>query len=83
MHIDRCLCYQTTFAALRDVAAATGSATVAELQAHADFGRRCGLCRPYVRRMLRTGATVFHEVVTEADEPAGPEGAGEGERDGA
>lgn len=28
-------------------------------------GDNCGLCRPYLKRMLRTGETVFHEVLTE------------------
>lgn len=70
MTVDRCLCFDRPFAALADVAAETGAATVAELQEHALFGRKCRLCHPYVRRMLRTGQTVFREVVTEADEPA-------------
>lgn len=74
MTIDRCLCFGQTFAALADVATETGATTVEELQAHALFGRKCQLCHPYVRRMLRTGQTAFHEVVTEADEPP-PDGA--------
>lgn len=70
VRIDRCLCFNRPFADLRDVADATGASTVAELQQHAAFGRTCGLCHPYVRRMLRTGETVFAAVVTDADEPA-------------
>jgi bacterioferritin-associated ferredoxin len=69
LHIDRCLCFGRTFAELRAVAEATGARSVEALQEHAAFGQKCGLCRPYVRRMLRTGETVFPEVVTEADEP--------------
>jgi bacterioferritin-associated ferredoxin len=26
-------------------------------------GSQCGLCRPYLRRMLATGETVFHELL--------------------
>ena len=70
MRIARCLCFGRPFAELADVAAATGAATVAELQEHVRFGQKCRLCRPYVRRMLRTGQTTFHRVVTDADEPA-------------
>jgi len=70
--IDRCLCFGRTFASLAEVAAETGARTVPELQAHAEFGLKCRLCHPYVRRMLRTGETAFHTVVTEADEPGGP-----------
>jgi bacterioferritin-associated ferredoxin len=70
VRIDRCLCFGKSFAELAEVAAETGATTVPELQAHALFGRKCQLCHPYVRRMLRTGQTVFHEVVTAEDEPA-------------
>lgn len=70
VRIDRCHCFGRTFAELRTIAERTGAATVAGLQQHAAFGQRCTLCHPYVRRMLRTGETVFGEVVTEADEPA-------------
>ena len=69
MQIDRCMCFGRPFAELADVAAGTGAATVAELQEHALFGRKCALCHPYVRRMLRTGQTSFGEVVTDDDEP--------------
>ena len=70
--IDRCFCFGRTFADLRDTAGRTGETTVAGLQAHVLFGQNCALCHPYVRRMLRTGATVFDEIVTAADEPDVP-----------
>ena len=63
------MCFGTPFAALADVAERTGARSVAELQEHVLFGQKCQLCHPYVRRALRTGQTVFGEVVTEADEP--------------
>ena len=72
LRIDRCMCFGKTFADLADVAEATGASTVAALQEHALFGRKCALCHPYVRRMLRTGQTVFGQVVTDADEPDRP-----------
>jgi bacterioferritin-associated ferredoxin len=28
-------------------------------------GAQCGLCRPYLRRMLATGETTFHELLWE------------------
>jgi NAD(P)H-nitrite reductase large subunit len=28
-------------------------------------GAGCGLCRPYIREMLKTGKTVFTEILTE------------------
>ena len=30
-------------------------------------GGQCGLCRPYLSRMLRTGETEFHEILTAED----------------
>lgn len=69
LRIDRCFCFGRAFDDLRSVAEATGARSVADLQRHVRFGEQCGLCRPYVRRMLRTGEAVFGEVVTDADEP--------------
>lgn len=63
MKIDRCYCYRKTFAELRQVAEKTESASLEALQSHVEFGRNCELCHPYVRRMLETGQTVFHEVI--------------------
>ena len=62
--IDRCYCFGRTFAELKDVAEETGERTVAGLQEHVLFGERCMLCHAYVRRMLRTGETVFSGIVT-------------------
>lgn len=76
MTIDRCYCYQQTFEDLKAVAQETGADSVAALQAHVTFGENCQLCHPYVRRMLATGETVFHEVIeddaqtTDADSTA-------------
>ncbi|WP_022836770.1 (2Fe-2S)-binding protein [Salisaeta longa] len=75
MHIDRCYCFQKTFAELKAVAEATGAASVEALQAEAVFGHNCQLCHPYVRRMLRTGDTVFDTIVEAADEPPTPQPA--------
>ena len=72
MRIDRCVCFNVTFADLARVAEATGAASVEALQQHRAFGQKCRLCHPYVRRMLRTGQTAFPHVVTDADEPARP-----------
>ena len=72
LRIDRCFCVAQPFADLQRVADATGARSVEVLQKHVRFGEQCGLCRPYVRRMLRTGEVVFHQIVTEADEPDPP-----------
>ena len=41
------------------------NATVIRLLRETGCGDQCGLCRPYIRRMLATGETVFHEIITE------------------
>ena len=69
MIIDRCSCFQQTFAELKDIAEAQEIRTLEALQEVVCFGEQCKLCHPYVRRMLRTGVTIFHEIVTEIDEP--------------
>ena len=67
MNIDRCYCYEQTFADLKAVADETGADSVEGLQARVTFGENCQLCHPYVRRMLKTGQTVFHEVLDADD----------------
>jgi NAD(P)H-nitrite reductase large subunit len=57
--VDRCVCFNKTFAALKQVADKTSAKTVQELQRHIDFGFSCLLCVPYVERMLATGEVEF------------------------
>ncbi|MEM9066530.1 MAG: hypothetical protein AAGB51_13680 [Planctomycetota bacterium] len=58
MPVDRCVCKDTTFAKLVAEARVTGESieTVAE---RCEAGRRCGLCKPYVDAVARTGRTSF------------------------
>ena len=67
MNINRCYCYDETFADLKAVAEETGADSISALQTHVTFGENCQLCHPYVRRMLATGDTVFHEVLEDDD----------------
>lgn len=73
IQIDRCLCFNQSFAALKAQSQAHGAHTLAALQEVVCFGQKCRLCHPYVRRMLQTGETVFHEILREpaADRPHG------------
>lgn len=61
--VDRCLCRATPFAALLPRARRAGWDLDA-LVRETGCGAQCGLCRPYLRRMLATGETVFHELLT-------------------
>ena len=81
VRIDRCICFDQTFAGIHSAIRAdpaafgcdeNGRATEEESnldQALAQVARRfgcgscCGVCRPYLERMLGTGETVFHEVL--------------------
>ena len=41
---------------------------LADIMRETQCGAGCGLCRPYLRRMLASGQTVFREILLEADE---------------
>ena len=71
LHIDRCLCTGRTFAEL----AAQARRDALDLDAlmllprgnggcGASSDPRCGLCRPYLAESLRSGQTVFHQILT-------------------
>ena len=65
IRVNRCICFDRKFEDLKSVAEREGVETVDELQEHVTFGINCGLCRPYVARMLKTGQTLFTDVITE------------------
>jgi bacterioferritin-associated ferredoxin len=64
--VSRCICRSTPFAELLPVARANGW-SLEELMAQTGCGAQCGLCRPYLRRMLRTGQTEFTELLAPED----------------
>lgn len=68
LRIDRCVCQGRLFSDLHQAAHREGW-DLARLTAATGCGAQCGLCRPYLRRMLETGETVFTAVLTE---PASP-----------
>lgn len=62
--ITLCVCRGVPFAELLARARASGW-TLEEIMRETGCGAGCGLCRPYLRRMLQTGETTFHEILTE------------------
>lgn len=62
--IDRCVCCDRRFSGLLVEARSRGWDLNA-LVAATGCGERCGLCRPYLERMLETGQEIFHEILTE------------------
>ncbi|MFI4873560.1 MAG: (2Fe-2S)-binding protein [Phycisphaerales bacterium JB058] len=57
MNVDRCVCYNVTLAELKDIS--NKSTTLDELSAKTGCCTGCGMCKPYVILMLRTGRTTF------------------------
>jgi hypothetical protein len=60
--IDRCVCLNRRFVDLPPDARALGWSLM-RLMRETGCGDRCGLCRPYLGRMLSTGETVFHQIL--------------------
>ena len=62
--VATCVCRGVPFAVLLPLARAEGWG-LEELAAATGCGAGCGLCRPYLRRMLITGETEFRELLRE------------------
>lgn len=62
LSIDRCVCRNTPFAELLPRARAEGW-DIERLVEATGCGGKCGLCRPYLKRMLATGETVFTQIL--------------------
>jgi bacterioferritin-associated ferredoxin len=71
MRVDRCVCHGVSIQDILELAKAE-KLTPQQLEDRLICGTGCGICRPYVRRALRTGQTVFTQVVRDADEPSPP-----------
>ncbi len=68
--IDRCCCTGLYFEDLKEVAK-DGVVDLKRLQEETGCGMSCGLCVPYLRAMLDTGQTVFHELMVEGRAASG------------
>jgi bacterioferritin-associated ferredoxin len=58
--VDRCICYQAPFAAIRAKSQAKGWTTLQEVCQGTAAGTGCGSCRRYLQAILDTGADTFH-----------------------
>jgi bacterioferritin-associated ferredoxin len=61
--VSRCICKSTPFEVLLPRARARGW-DLDDIMRETGCGAQCGLCRPYLRRMLRTGETAFYELLS-------------------
>jgi bacterioferritin-associated ferredoxin len=64
IRVDRCLCTGRTFADLVEEAREEGW-SLDELARATGASASCGLCRPYLKRAMRTGEVVFTELLSE------------------
>jgi bacterioferritin-associated ferredoxin len=62
--VTQCLCRRQPFARLLPLARERGW-VLEDLIRETGCGGQCGLCRPYLGRMLATGETEFSELLTE------------------
>jgi bacterioferritin-associated ferredoxin len=62
--VTMCVCRGVPFTRLLPLARA-GEWGLDELMSATGCGATCGLCRPYLRRMLATGETEFHQILYE------------------
>lgn len=62
LHIDRCVCRNRLFAELLPLVEAAAWGLPALMRA-TGCGEQCGLCLPYLRRMLATGETAFSAIL--------------------
>lgn len=57
--VTHCLCHQRAFEEIKQYAQTYDISTLRELQEHEYCSCGCGLCIPYVKKMLDTGRTCF------------------------
>jgi bacterioferritin-associated ferredoxin len=62
--VTQCICRRFPFARLLPLARAAGW-SLEDVIRETGCGDQCGLCRPYLRRMLETGETSFSELLSE------------------
>ena len=66
IEIDRCVCYDVRFDTLKS-ALDERPRTLDEIRSEFGCMDCCGMCRPYIERMLETGETVFHQIILPQD----------------
>jgi NAD(P)H-nitrite reductase large subunit len=53
--VKQCVCFEKTFTELK----ASGAKSLDEIIQRFNCSTGCGLCRPYIQKMLQTGETEF------------------------
>ena len=60
--VDRCVCYDTTFAEMKSVIDEHGLNSFDELKNYVTFAENCRLCVPYAELVIKTGKTKFEVI---------------------
>ncbi len=60
--VTKCVCADVTFEKMKEIAEKRHCKTIACIQRYVTFGESCGMCRPYVKKMLETGETSFEVI---------------------
>mgnify|MGYP000306319592 CR=1 FL=1 len=69
IRVDRCSCFNVSLVELKALVDRSpevksfGSLRKVAREAGMPFGENCKMCRPYVKRMMQTGETVFAELL--------------------
>lgn len=70
MCVNRCVCFDVSFVRLKDHIEKHGGG-LDEIQRTFLCGKGCGMCIPYIRRMIQTGETSMPVMLTEAADASG------------
>lgn len=60
--VTKCVCSDITFERMKQIADKHKCKNIQCIQRYLTFGESCGLCRPYVQKMLETGETKFEVI---------------------
>ncbi len=66
--VTRCVCHKRKFSELKQIAFVKKIKSVEGFQQLRLAGCGCGICRPYISKMLRTGETAFVPGDVEAED---------------
>ncbi|MBL7960223.1 (2Fe-2S)-binding protein [bacterium] len=60
--VTKCVCSEVTFEKMKQVSDKHKCINIQCIQRYLAFGEACGMCRPYVKKMLETGETKFEVI---------------------
>ncbi len=71
--VKRCVCHKKTFCEILDIASEMNFTTYAQLLENKICGMGCGMCHPYLNKMMVTGETEFYpgDVYIDSDKATG------------